>query len=110
MVEAAARLVHEDDWPLVNHAWPYERNDGTLLLVVFDRRPWKTPSRYRRRLLCRVRMRLDQLGLEEIAAAEWPREGGGRRGSSVVLFLSPYSDDLARQAVRVFEEEVQRMD
>jgi hypothetical protein len=111
MAEQAARAVQrEEDWPVVNHAWSYPRNSGQLLLVVSDKRPWETPSRYCRRLLCRVRMRLDQLGLEEVACAEHPPGGGGRRGSSVVLFLTPYTDDLARRAVAAFEEEVQRMD
>jgi hypothetical protein len=105
--EKCARFVHSNDFPSERACFPFEVN-GTIVLVVFDAHEFKAGPQVRARLLCRVRRRLDQLGLREVASAAWPPAGTPDAGRTVVLLVAPWSDDLPDRVIAVYEQELER--
>jgi hypothetical protein len=103
-----ARFIHSNDFPSERACFPFECGDGTTVLVVFDSHEFKAGPQVRARLLCRVRRRLDQLGLREVASAAWPPAGAPDAGHTVVLLVAPWSDDLPDRVISLYEEELER--
>jgi hypothetical protein len=106
--EKCARFVHSNDFPSERACFPYEVRNGTTVLVVFDTHVFKAGPQVRARLLCRVRQRLDQMGLREVGSAAWPPAGAPDAGHTVVLLLAPWTDDLPDRVIAVYEEELER--
>jgi hypothetical protein len=109
IAQSCARFVYENDFPGPRACFPYECRNGTTVLVVFDDHVFKAGPQVREKLLCRVRQRLDQLGLYEVGCAAWPPAGAPDAGHTVVLLVAPWSEELPDRVATVYVEELERM-
>jgi hypothetical protein len=103
-----ARIAHEENFQSRRGCCTLENDWGEKVLVFYDNNPYQAGPRYRERQLCRIRQRIDQLGLREVGFATWPPEGQEDAGYTLALLVGPWSEEMQQRVVAVCEEEIRR--
>lgn len=107
LAQECAVFAHEEEFHSRRGAYPLDCGcDGTVL-VVYNNSPYAAGKHFRQEELIRIRQRLDQLGLTELAFGTWPITGESR-GYTYALLIAKWSKKVQDAVADVVCEETRR--
>jgi hypothetical protein len=102
LAKRCARIAHKHD--SASHCGVYYLygSDDAELIAYYDNRHYKDGPHIRNAQFCRIRRRLDELGIRVLAEAIWPTHGEAAGYSAAMIFdvSGQEEEDLITQVIR----------
>jgi hypothetical protein len=107
--QALARWINESH--VSRSPWQcfgWECNNGERVIALVDNNPDDRDLPYRLERLGRLRNRVAQLGLREVAFSSWPTPDREMIGDTIALLFLPFSPRAREKVAAMYTEELDR--